>query len=80
MNVQNVCKFSAVATIVMVLLSAVTVLLRIWGDPLGIASKPEVWWTIATLFGTTMLIFAITREMVKVAGTQPSADDPPADE
>lgn len=80
MNVQNVCKFSAVATIVMVLLSAVTVLLRIWGDPLGIASKLEVWWTLATIFGTSIVIFAITREMVKVAKTKAPADDPPVDE
>ncbi len=80
MNAQNAYKFSAVASIVMVLLAAVTVLLRIWGDPLEIASKPEVWLTVATLFGTSILIFAITREMVKVAKTNAPADDPPADE
>jgi len=59
---------------------AVTVLLRIWGDPLGIASKSEVWWTIATLFGTSIVIFAITHEMVRVAKTKAAADDPPTDE
>ena len=59
----------------MILVSAVMVLLRIWGDPLGVASKMEVWWTIATLFGTTMLIFAITREMVKVTRANAPADD-----
>ena len=80
MNAQNAYKFSAIASIAMILLSAVTLLLRIWGDPWGLASKPEVWLTIVTLFGTTILIFAITREMVKVAGTQTPADDPPADE
>jgi hypothetical protein len=80
MNAQNAYNFSAVASIVMVLVSAVMVLLRIWGDPLGIASKMEVWWTIATLFGTTILIFAITREMVKVTKANAPADDAPADE
>lgn len=80
MNAQNAYKFSAVASIVIVLLAAVMVLLRIWGDPLGIASKLEVWWTIATIFGTSIVIFAITREMVKVAKTKAPADDSPADE
>jgi len=75
MNAQNAYKFSAVASIVMVLVSAVMVLLRIWGDPLGIASKMEVWWTIATLFGTTILIFAIAREMVKVTKANAPADE-----
>ena len=49
MNAQNVYKFSAVASIVMVLLAAVMTLMMIWGDPLGIAFKTEVWGTIATL-------------------------------
>ncbi|MCH2211714.1 MAG: hypothetical protein MK110_10450 [Fuerstiella sp.] len=75
MNAQNAYKLSAVASIVMVLVSTLMVLLWIWGDPWGIASMPEVWGTVATLFGTTILIFAITREMVKVAKSNASSDE-----
>jgi|GEM_PF-2900586 hypothetical protein len=80
MNAQNVYKFSAVASIVMVLLAAVMTLMMIWGDPLGIAFKTEVWGTIATLFATSIVVFAITREMVRVAKAKAPADDPPTEE
>jgi len=80
MNAQNVYKFSAVTSIVIVLLAAVMTLMLIWGDPLEIASKAEVWGTIATLFATSIVIFAITREMVRVAKAKAPADDPPTEE